>query len=220
VIRVLLADDQALVRGGFRMIIDAEADMRVVAEAADGRQAVQQCRRGDIDVALLDVRMPDTDGIDAARLILSSPQPPRVLMLTTFDLDEYLYDALRAGASGFLLKTIDPAALVAAVRTVVSGHMLVAPELTRHLVERYVTPSQRPGVPGPLDHLTSRERDVVRLVGRGLANREIADRLYLSESTVKTHVVHILAKLHLRDRAQIVAAAYEAGLLIPGTDDP
>ena len=215
-IRIVLADDQTLVRGGFRMILSAEEDMTVVGEADDGGRAIELTRQLRPDVVLLDVRMPHIDGIAAAEQILALDSAPRVLMLTTFDLDEYVYASLRIGVSGFLLKTVEPSGLVNAVRTIVAGHMLVAPEITRSLVEAFVG-RPKPGGSSPLvTTLTERERDVVRLIARGLSNQEIANELYLSESTIKSHVVRVLSKLHLRDRVQVVVAAYESGLVLPG----
>jgi len=215
-IRIVLADDQTLVRGGFRMILSAEEDMTVVGEADDGGRAIELTRQLRPDVVLLDVRMPHIDGIAAAEQILALDSAPRVLMLTTFDLDEYVYASLRIGVSGFLLKTVEPSGLVDAVRTIVAGHMLVAPEITRSLVEAFVG-RPKPGDSSPLvTTLTERERDVVRLIARGLSNQEIANELYLSESTIKSHVVRVLSKLHLRDRVQVVVAAYESGLVLPG----
>jgi len=215
-IRIVLADDQTLVRGGFRMILSAEEDMSVVGEADDGGRAIELTRQLRPDVVLLDVRMPHIDGIAAAEQILALDSAPRVLMLTTFDLDEYVYASLRIGVSGFLLKTVEPSGLVNAVRTIVAGHMLVAPEITRSLVEAFVG-RPKPGGSSPLvTTLTERERDVVRLIARGLSNQEIANELYLSESTIKSHVVRVLSKLHLRDRVQVVVAAYESGLVLPG----
>jgi DNA-binding NarL/FixJ family response regulator len=216
VIRIVLADDQRLVRGGFRMILDAEPDLEVVGEADDGAKAVQLVRELAPDVVLLDIRMPVLDGIAAAGRILDDPSPPRVVMVTTFDLDSYVYDALRAGASGFLLKTIDPDGLVTAVRTVAEGNMLVAPELTRRLVEAFT--ARGPAEPSALvESLSPRELDVVARIGRGMTNAEIAADLFLGEATIKSHVNRILAKLHLRDRVQIVIASYETGMLVPRT---
>ena len=214
-IRVVLADDQALVRGGFRMILESEPDIVVVGEADDGERACALAQEQNPDVVLLDVRMPVVDGIEAAARIATFADPPRVLMLTTFGLDEYVYEALRAGASGFLLKTVDPSGLVDAVRTVHAGHMLVSPEITRSLVEAFVGKPTTDGR-AKLDALTPREVEVMRLVAKGLKNAEIARELYLGESTVKSHIVRILSKLHLRDRAQIVVAAYESGLVSAG----
>jgi DNA-binding NarL/FixJ family response regulator len=213
VIRVLLADDQALVRAGFRLILDAEPDMEVVGEAGDGAEVVEQADGTCLDVVLMDVRMPQLDGIEATRRLLANGQGPRVLMLTTFDLDEYVIDAFRAGASGFLLKTAPPDQLVAAVRTVHAGDALLAPASTRRLIEQFAhPPTQAPA----LDQLTTRERDVLRLLARGLTNAEIAAELVVEPSTVKSHVASVLAKLNLRDRVQAVVFAYESGLVRAG----
>ena len=216
-IRVLVADDQALVRGGFRLILDAQPDIEVVGEAADGVEAVERTRALQPDVVLMDIRMPALDGLEATRRLLADTDPPRILMLTTFDLDEYIYDALRAGASGFLLKDVRPEQLADAVRVVAAGDTLLAPAITRRLVEQYLR-RPRPGAetPAPLDSLTDRELDVLRLVARGQSNQQIADTLFLGESTVKTHLTHLFAKLDLRDRAQAVVLAYETGLIQPG----
>jgi DNA-binding NarL/FixJ family response regulator len=218
VIRIVLADDQAVVRGGLKMILGAQDDLEVIGEAGDGDQAVARVRELRPDVALMDIRMPGLDGIEATRRICADPvSSTRVLVLTTYDLDEYLYEAMRAGASGFLLKTADPADLVAGVRTVARGDALVAPEITRRLLEEF-TSGPRPGVDRPdgLGELTERELEVLRLMARGLSNAEIATELFLSAGTVKTHVAHVLAKLDLRDRVQAVVAAYESGLVRPG----
>jgi DNA-binding NarL/FixJ family response regulator len=214
VIRVLLADDQALVRAGFRLILSAEPDLEVVGEAADGEEAVARAAETSPDVVLMDVRMPKVNGIEATRLLLRSTGAPRVLMLTTFDLDEYVIDAFRAGASGFLLKTAPPQQLVAAVRTVHEGDALLAPASTRRLIEEFALP---PADQASLAELTARERDVLRLLSRGLTNAEIAAELVVESSTVKSHVASVLAKLDLRDRVQAVVFAYESGLVRPGT---
>ncbi len=219
-IRVLLADDQALVRTGFRYILAAERGLEVVGEAADGRQAIELARRTRPDVVLMDIRMPILDGIEATRA-LAGPEardPIKVIILTTFDLDEYVVDALRAGASGFLLKDAPPEELVHAIEVVANGDALLAPSVTRRLLERFA--ADRPASharPDGLDDLTERETEVLLLVARGLANAEIAEQLVLGETTVKTHVSRILSKLDLRDRVQIVVLAYEAGLIRPGT---
>jgi DNA-binding NarL/FixJ family response regulator len=217
VIRVLLVDDQPLVRAGLRMVFEPEPDIEIVGEAPDGDEAVRRVRELGPDVALMDVRMPRRDGIQATRVILGGAfaEPPRVLVLTTFDDDEYVYEALRAGASGFLLKDAPPEALVAAVRGVVAGDALLAPAVTRRLVEGFA--HRRPAAAAPgLAELTEREREVFKLVARGLSNAEIAKRLHVGESTVKTHVGHVLSKLELRDRVQAVVLAYEAGVVEPG----
>jgi DNA-binding NarL/FixJ family response regulator len=215
VIRVLVADDQALMRTGFRMILDAQEDIEVVGEAIDGADAVRQFERLDPDVAVMDVRMPTMDGIEATRRLTAREPPARVLILTTFDLDEYVYEALRAGASGFLLKDRPPEELVAAVRVVANGDALLAPSVTRRLIEEF---AKRTPVASrdELDELTDREREVVVLIARGLSNAEIARTLFVAETTVKTHVGHVLSKLGLRDRAQAVVVAYESGLVQPG----
>jgi DNA-binding NarL/FixJ family response regulator len=214
VIRVVLVDDDAMVRTGLRLILASAPDIEVVGEAADGAEGAAVVRRERPEVVLLDVRMAGVDGLAAARDLLAEGSPPwRVVMLTTFDLDEYVYAALAAGASGFLLKDVPPERLVAAVRQVRDGDVLLAPEITRRLVARYAQPARR----DRLASLTDRERDVLELIARGLSNVEIAAALYLGEATVKTHVGRILAKLELRDRAQAVIAAYEAGLVRPGT---
>ncbi|MBV9322213.1 MAG: response regulator transcription factor [Chloroflexi bacterium] len=217
-LRVVIADDQALVRAGFRMILAADGDLEVVGEVADGEQAVSAVRRLTPDVVLMDIRMPVLDGLAATRRILSERgAPPRIIMLTTFDVDEYVYAALRAGASGFLLKDVSPEQLVAAVRLVAAGDALLAPSITRRLVERFAAPARIPvGGADALSTLTAREREVLVLIARGLSNTEIAEHLTLSEATVKTHVARILGKLGLRDRVQAVVTAYESGLVTPG----
>ena len=217
-IRVLIADDEALVRGGFRMILEAQDDLQVVGEAADGQQAIAQVRELAPDVVLMDIRMPAMDGLEATRRLLSGrPTPPKVLMLTTFDLDEYVYQAMKVGASGFLLKTAPPSELAAAVRAVVGGEVLLAAPITRRLVEQYVRrPPPGQDLPPNLRALTAREVEVLRLVARGLSNSEIARVLFLGEATVKTHLNRVLAKLGLRDRVQAVVLAYESGLVAPG----
>jgi DNA-binding NarL/FixJ family response regulator len=216
--RVVIADDQALVRTGFSLILAADG-IDVVAEAADGDEAVDAVRRTHPDLVLMDVRMPGTDGLEATRRILSGlvPDPPRVLILTTFDLDRYVYAALTAGASGFLLKDVTPEHLVGAVRLARTGDALLAPAITRRLVERFVSRDARTGaLHRDLSVLTPRELEVLRSLGGGLSNAELAARFHLSETTVKTHVSRILSKLRLRDRAQAVVVAYEAGLITPG----
>jgi DNA-binding NarL/FixJ family response regulator len=217
-IRVLIADDQALMRGGFRMILDAEEDIEVVGEAIDGRDAVRQYEQLEPDVVVMDVRMPSMDGIEATRLLTAAEPPARVLILTTFDLDEYVYEALRAGASGFLLKDRPPEELVAAVRVVARGEALIAPSVTRRLIEEFARRPDRAPTPQALNELTDREREVLVCMARGLSNGEIASSLFVAETTVKTHVGRVLQKLGLRDRAQAVVLAYESGLVQPGSD--
>ena len=214
-IRVLLADDQALVRAGFRMILKAEPGIEVAAEAGDGREAVALAQELAPDIVLMDVRMPVMDGIEATRRIVDEDRAPRVLVLTTFDLDEYVYEALRAGASGFLLKDAPEDQLLAGIRLVAQGGSLFAPAVTRRLIQRF---AGRPRTPTPsgLGDLTSRELEVLRHVARGLSNAEIAGELVVSEHTVKTHVAHVLRKLDLRDRVQAVVLAYETGVVNPG----
>ena len=214
-IRVLIVDDQVLVRTGFRLILSAEADIEVVGEAGDGREAIGLARTTVPDVVLMDVRMPGVDGIEATAAIVQEPTSPRVLVLTTFDLDDVVYDALRAGASGFLLKDAPEERLLTAIRVVADGGSLFAPSVTRRLIEEF---SRRaaPSTPPSLEELTPRELEVLRLVAGGLSNGEIAARLVVSEHTVKTHVAHILQKLDLRDRTQAVVLAYESGLVRPG----
>ena len=217
VIRVLVADDQALVRAGFRAILEEQDDLEVVGEAEDGGEAVAIARELRPDVVLMDVRMPSVDGIEATRRLLRDGDAPRVLILTTFDLDEYVYEALKAGASGFLLKDAPRNQLVGAVRTVAAGDALLAPALVRRLIEDFVRrPAPGARSPAELDDLTHRELEVLSLVARGLANAEIATRLFVSEATVRTHITHILAKLGLRDRVQAVVLAYESGLVRAG----
>jgi DNA-binding NarL/FixJ family response regulator len=218
-LRVLLADDQALMRTGFRMILEAEDDLEVVGEAADGVEAVEQARALRPDVVLMDIRMPRMDGVEATDR-LAGPDvadPVTVLVLTTFDLDEYVYAALRAGASGFLLKDAPPEELVRAIRVVSAGDALLAPSVTRRLLEEFASrPDPQGAPPAEVDALTPRELEVLRLIARGLTNAEIADDLVVSETTVKTHVGHVLMKLGLRDRVQAVVLAYEAGIVQPG----
>jgi DNA-binding NarL/FixJ family response regulator len=212
-IRALIADDEALVRDGFRLILETQPDIAVVGEAADGNDALRQMRNLQPDVVLMDIRMPDLDGLEATRRLLAGPACARVLVLTTFDNDEYVYEALRAGASGFLLKSAPRDQLINAVRVVARGEQLLAPAITKRLIEEYLR-CPAPGAPRPLtlEDLSDRELDVLRLVGRGLSNQEIARELYVEESTVKTHIGRIFAKLALRDRAQAVVVAYETGL--------
>jgi DNA-binding NarL/FixJ family response regulator len=221
-ISVLLADDQPLLRRGFRMIIEAEGDLVVTGEAGDGEEAVSSAGQNPPDVVLMDIRMPVTDGIEATRRIIAANPAVRVLVLTTFDLDEYAFGALRVGASGFLLKDVRPAELVAAIRTVAQGDAVVSPRVTRRLLEEYaqvipVPAAHRAERYPQLSSLTDRETEVLEAVARGLSNAEIAVTLFVSETTVKSHVGRILAKLGLRDRVQIVVLAYEAGLVRPGT---
>jgi DNA-binding NarL/FixJ family response regulator len=218
VIRVLIADDQALLRDGFRSILDREEDIEVVAEADDGAEAVVAARRTRPDVALMDIRMPRLDGISATQRLLREPDPPRVLVLTTYDTDQNLYAALRAGASGFLLKDVRAAQLCEAVRVAARGEELYAPQILRRIVAAYVDGHKQPtgAATNALDVLSARERDVAVLIARGLSNAEIAGRLFLSEATIKTHVNRILGKLGLRDRVQVVVLAYESGLITPG----
>jgi DNA-binding NarL/FixJ family response regulator len=218
VIRVLLADDQALVRGGFQMILSAQPDIEVVGEAEDGRQAIDLTNRLLPDVILMDVRMPVLDGLEATRRLVELGTTARILILTTFDLDEYVYAAIRAGASGFLLKDVRPSQLVDAIRVVADGEALLAPAVTRRLLERFAATLPKPEEREPaLATLTDRERDVLELVASGLSNAEIAERLFLGETTVKTHVSSLLRKLGLRDRVQAVVLAYEAGLVRPAS---
>ena len=214
-IRVVIADDQALVRGGIRMILETQSDLEVVGEASDGAEAVRIVGATAPDVVLMDIRMPGTGGIEATREITAMPSRTRVLMLTTFDADRYVYQALKAGAAGFLLKDEPPERLAAAVRTVAAGDALLAPTVLRRIVEDYVARPE-PGAAAPPPQLTDREVDVLRLIGRGRSNGEIAGELFLSEATVKTHVTRIFTKLGLRDRAQAVVLAYETGLVTPG----
>ncbi len=215
--RILIADDQALVRAGFRLVLESQADFQVVGEASDGEEAVAVARRLRPDVVLMDVRMPGLDGIEATRRILESrPTECRVVMLTTFDLDEYVYTALRAGACGFLLKDVRPDQLIAAVRLVGTGDALLAPSITRRLVERYAA-RRTTSSSADIASLTEREADVLRLMARGMANQEIADKLFVGEATVKTHVAHILDKLQVENRVQAVVVAYESGLVTVGS---
>jgi DNA-binding NarL/FixJ family response regulator len=222
-VRVLIADDQALVRAGFKMILDAEDDLDVVGEASDGSEAVELARRLKPDVVLMDIRMPQLDGIEATRRVvaLDSTSPVRVLMLTTFDLNEYVYEALRAGASGFLLKDVPPEQLAAGIRVVAQGDALLAPSITRRLIQEFASAAPSPVAPPKgLDELTARELEVFKLIARGLSNAEIAAELVVSETTVKTHVARVLMKLGLRDRVQAVVLAYESGVSVPGRGAP
>jgi DNA-binding NarL/FixJ family response regulator len=217
VIRVLLVDDQELVRSGFRMILEARDDIEVVGEAGNGREAVELAARTTADVILMDVRMPGVDGVEATRTILAAGSTARVLVLTTFDLDEYVVQAIRAGASGFLLKDVRPVELVDAIRVVAAGEALLAPSVTRRLLDRFALAVPDDRTPPALDGLTERELEILRLVAQGLSNAEIAERLVVGETTVKTHVSAVLRKLGLRDRVQAVIAAYDAGLVRPAS---
>ncbi|HKS44198.1 MAG TPA: response regulator transcription factor [Amycolatopsis sp.] len=214
-IRILIADDEALVRGGLRMILEAQPDLRVIGEAGTGGDTLEQARTLTPDLVLMDIRMPELDGIEATQRILVGPPPrPKVLVLTTFDLDDYVYEAIRAGASGFLLKTTPPHQLVHGIRAVMSGEALLAPQITRRLLDHFI---QRPppsnDTPPELANLTPRELDVLRLIANGQSNAEIAATLFLTEATIKSHVTHLLTKLGLRDRVQAVALAYRTGLM-------
>jgi DNA-binding NarL/FixJ family response regulator len=219
-VRVLIVDDQALVRAGFRMILESEPDVEIVGEASDGAEALEAAREFSPDVILMDIRMPNLDGLEATRRLLEQPgDVPRVLMLTTFDLDEYVYEALRAGASGFMLKDTPPEQLVDAIHVVARGDALLSPTITRRVIEEFIRrpPSTIPMTrPAKLDELTARELEVLGFMARGLSNAEIATDLFVSETTVKTHVARILMKLGLRDRVQAVVFAYESGLVQPG----
>jgi DNA-binding NarL/FixJ family response regulator len=214
-IRVLVADDQSMVRAGFRMLLSQEHDIEVVAEASNGREAVDKAARFRPTIVLMDIRMPELDGLQATRRILAKDDAARILILTTFDLDEYVYEALRAGASGFVLKDDPPEQLLSAIRTVAGGDALLSPSITKRVIERFaripqLTPREE------LQDLTERELDVLRLIARGLSNAEIGEKLYISDTTVKTHITHIFQKLDLRDRVQAVVFAYETGLLEAG----
>ncbi|MGW7487520.1 response regulator [Streptomyces sp. NPDC054786] len=217
-IRVLLADDQLLVRAGFKVLLDAQPDIEVVAEAADGQQALAAVRAHRPDIVLMDIRMPVVDGLAATRHVTEDPQLPdvKVVMLTTFELDEYVFEAIRSGASGFLVKDTEPAELVRAVRAVVAGDALLSPGVTRRLIAEFAARSKEPAAADALSELTEREREVMALVGIGLSNEEIARRLVVSPLTAKTHVSRTMVKLGARDRAQLVVLAYESGLVRPG----
>jgi DNA-binding NarL/FixJ family response regulator len=218
VIRVLLADDQALVRAGFRALLDAEPDIEVVGEAADGAEAVRLASAARPDVVLMDIRMPGVDGLEATRRLAADPAlgHTRIVILTTFELDEYLFEALRVGAAGFLVKDTEPVELLRAVRAAAAGDALLSPGVTRRLIAEFASRARRPTQPRSLDQLTDREREVMGLVAEGLSNEEIAARLFLSPATAKTHVSRAMVKLGARDRAQLVVYAYEAGLVRPG----
>lgn len=216
-IRLVIADDEALIRDGLRAITETEPDIEVVGEARDGDEVVKLTAELTPDVALIDIRMPGVDGLQATRRVLAAPQPPKVIVLTTFDLNEYVYDAITAGASGFLLKDVRRSELIGAIRAVHSGGALIAPAITRRLVERYCrTRPEHPDRSARLAALTLREREVLQLIGLGRSNSEIAGQLFIAETTVKTHVARLLTKLGLRDRAQAVVIAYETGLVTPG----
>jgi DNA-binding NarL/FixJ family response regulator len=221
-IRVLVADDQSMVRAGFRMLLSGEGDIEVVAEASNGLEAVDKAARFDPTVVLMDIRMPELDGLEATRRILAADATARVLVLTTFDLDEYVYEALKAGASGFVLKDDPPEQLLAAIRTIAAGDALLSPAVTKRVIERF-TRIPQPAPPTQLEDLTERELEVFRLIARGLSNAEIGKELFISDTTVKTHITHILSKLGLRDRVQAVVLAYQAGLFegdaAPGASD-
>jgi len=218
-IRVLVADDQSMVRAGFRMLLSQEQDIEVVAEASNGLEAVDKAARFRPTVALMDIRMPELDGLQATRRILAADGAARILILTTFDLDEYVYEALRAGASGFVLKDDPPEQLLAAIRTVAGGDALLSPAITKRVIKQF-TRIPQPAPPKQLDDLTERELDVFRLIARGHSNAEIGQELYISDTTVKTHITHILQKLNLRDRVQAVVLAYETGLFETNTQSP
>ncbi len=213
-IRVLVADDQSMVRAGFRMLLADEDDIEVVAEASNGLEAVDKAARFRPSVVLMDVRMPELDGLEATRRILAADDTPRILILTTFDLDEYVFEGLKAGASGFVLKDDSPEQLLAAIRTVAAGEALLSPTITKRVIEKFVHIS-RPAPPQEFAELSERERDVFRMMARGLSNAEIGNELHISETTVKTHVTHILQKLNLRDRVQAVVLAYQTGVFEP-----
>jgi DNA-binding NarL/FixJ family response regulator len=214
-IRVLVADDQSMVRAGFRMLLADETDIDVVAEAGTGRDAVRQAARFQPNVVLMDIRMPELDGLQATREILAADAGARILILTTFDLDEYIYEALSAGASGFVLKDEPPEQLIAAIRTVAAGDALLSPAITHRVISQFAR-IRRPAPPSELEELTSREMEVLRLIARGLSNAEIGEQLFITDTTVKTHVTHVFQKLNLRDRVQAVVFAYETGIVDGG----
>jgi len=218
-IRVLVADDQSMVRAGFRMLLSEEPDIEVVAEASNGLEAVQKAARFGPTVVLMDIRMPELDGLEATRRILAADDTARVLILTTFDLDEYIYEALRAGASGFVLKDDPPEQLLAAIRTIAGGEALLSPAVTKRVIKQFAR-TPRPTPPKALDQLTERELEVFRLIARGLSNAEIGRELHISDTTVKTHITHILQKLDLRDRVQAVVLAHETGLFDTDAAEP
>ncbi len=211
-IRVLVADDQSMVRAGFRMLLGREPDIEVVAEASTGLEAVAKVERFDPTLVLMDIRMPELDGLEATRRILARERAPKILVLTTFALDEYIYDALNAGASGFVLKDDPPEQLIEAVRTVAAGDALLSPQVTKRVIQQF-SRLPRPTAPAGFDELTGREMEIFRLLADGLSNAEIADRLVIAESTVKSHITHVLSKLGLRDRVQLIVLAYQAGLV-------
>ena len=216
--RVVVADDQALVRAGLKMVLEAEPDIEVVGEAADGHEVLDVARRSSPDVVLMDIRMPGLDGLEASRRLLSGAEPPKVLVLTTFDEEEYLYEALRAGTSGFLLKVSPPEQLIGAIRTVAAGNALIDPAVTRRVIEAFGRRAATKPPPRELEDLTARELEVLTLLARGRSNQEIAAELIVGDATVKTHVARVLMKLGLRDRVQAVVFAYEHGIVTPGED--
>jgi DNA-binding NarL/FixJ family response regulator len=216
-IKVLVADDQSMVRAGFRMLLGGEPDIEVVAEASNGLEAVEKAARYGPTVVLMDIRMPELDGLEATRRILAADATAKVIVLTTFDLDEYVYEALRVGASGFVLKDDPPEQLISAIRIVAGGEALLSPAITKRVIKQFAR-AGRPAPPRQVDQLTERELDVFRLIARGLSNAEIGRELYISDTTVKTHITHILQKLELRDRAQAIVLAYETGIFDAGRD--
>jgi DNA-binding NarL/FixJ family response regulator len=219
-IRVLVADDQSMVRAGFRMLLSGEQDIEVVAEASNGLEAVEKAARFDPTVVLMDIRMPELDGLEATRRILAADATARILILTTFDLDEYVYEALSAGASGFVLKDDPPEQLIAAIHTVAAGEALLSPTITKRVIKQFARVPRPTPPPKEFDELTAREQEVFRLIAAGRSNAEIGQELYISDTTVKTHVTHILQKLNLRDRVQAVVLAYQTGLLEQDTPRP